>query len=200
MLLRYASSGGSRYHAAMVKPDPLIPPESPLPKIDYYASPAPRPSRWKIGATLTAILMLLLLLPLARMIIGKDGPFFYVLTGRLFLDPFSTDHVGSVLDQPTIGKWYILSGFFSFISLLWMTIIRLISRRSRLTEHLAYALPAAATCFLLLVMLTLPFWWNIQYLSTMGFTLTRLKGLIFGSVLYLLLLAFLIWSLRRPRA
>jgi len=147
----------------------------------------------------TAIIMVVVLVPLAWFGFSSDGPFLHVLSGHLFTGGFDRIHAGSVMDQPTIGKWYVLFGVFSAAAVPYMAVARWISDRRTRVGYWAYAGPAAGVCVCLLIILTMPFYWLLQYIHEMGFTRLRVYGLAYGVGGYLVILGFLYWAARRPR-
>ena len=140
----------------------------------------------------------LIVVPLAGFTVSDDCPFFYVASGRLFTSGFSRDHVGSAMDQPTIGKWLILFTLFTAFVVMSVTVARWASNRDTPAGYWAFAIPTLALCFYAIVILTLPFWWLIQYIDAMGVTPRRIYGLLYGVAGYLSVLAFVYWALRRP--
>jgi hypothetical protein len=143
--------------------------------------------------------MAVVLIPLAWFGFSSDGPFPYVLSGHLFTGGFDRIHVGSALDQPTIGKWYFVFSVFSVAAIPYMAVARRISHRRTRAGYWAYVVPAAGVCVCLLIILTVPFTWLLQYIHEMGFTRRRVYGLAYGIGGYAAILGFLCWAARRPR-
>jgi len=120
----------------------------------------------------------------------------YVLSGRLFTDRFDIVHAGSVLDQPTIGKWLFWFTVITTLSLPYAAMVGWISNRKTPIGRLAFAIPVAVICFLLLCILTWPICWLIQYVHSMGFTPRRIYGLLYASLGVAIMLLLLIWAAR----
>jgi hypothetical protein len=148
----------------------------------------------KLGALGTAVCMVLPLLPLT--LHDALGPCFYVLSGQMLTSQFDPIHAGSVLDQPTIGKWYILCTFFTVVTFPYLAAVRWASARTTWTGYWAFAGPTIIVCFWLLCMLTTAFSWLVQYIYAMGFTTRRVYGLAYGIGAYIVILGFLYWALR----
>lgn len=122
----------------------------------------------------------------------------HVLTGGTLGPDFHRVHVGSALDQPTIGKWYFWFTVLSAILLPYLAMVRWSSDRTSWCGHLAFALPAFATCLMFLCILTLPFDWLLEYINAMGWTVPRAMGLIYGMCGYYVILSFLLWVVWKP--
>jgi hypothetical protein len=162
------------------------------------AEPYARPGR-RLGALGTVILLAAALVPLAWFGLSRDGPFLHVLSGQVFAGRFDASHVGSVLDQPTIGKWYLIFGVFSAAAVPYLVLIRWISHRHSRSGYWAYVLPTVGVCLCLLIIQTMPFTWLLQYIDAMGFTGRRVFALAYGVGGYLAILGFLGWAARPPR-
>ena len=172
---------------------------NPKDKIAVNYARGGRPRFGKLGPIGTAVVMAAALIPLGWFMHSSDGPFLYVVSGRLFAGGFDRSHVGFVLDQPTIGKWYFISTVFAAMVLPYVTVARWVSDRRTRSGHWAFAIPAAALCLYLLILLTVPFWWLIQYIDAMGFTARRIHGLVYGLGGYGMLLGFFIWAVWPPQ-
>jgi len=170
--------------------------------ISYYAGGSSRAH--KGGALATALILMAALVPLACFMHSSDGPFLHVASGRLFASGFDRDHVGTVLDQPTIGKWFLIFTVFAAVVLPYLTIARwlcdrwLCDRRTR-WGYWSFAIPAAALCLYLLITLTVPFYWLLQYIHAMGFTPRRIEGLVYGVASYVILLGFFSLAIWVPK-
>lgn len=166
-----------------------------LPKMGEF------PETHKIGPLGTAAFFAVALVPLSvAAITDKNLPVLYVISGRLFASEFSRDLVGGALDQTTITKWlFLFTWLFSTICLTYVAVARWVSdRRSRL-GYWTFAIPAAVLCLYPLIILTLPFWWLIQYIGAMGLTPRRLYGLLYASAGYITVLSFLCWAIWPPK-
>jgi hypothetical protein len=159
------------------------------------------PETRKIGPLGTAVFFAIALVPLSvAAITDKNLPVLYVISGRLFASEFSRDLVGGALDQTTITKWlFLFTSVFSPICLTCVAATRWASdRRSRL-GYWTFAIPAVVLCLYPLIILTLPFWWLIQYVGAMGFTPKRLYGLLYALGGYITVLSFLCWAIWPPK-
>ena len=123
----------------------------------------------------------------------------YVISGKLFSEPFNKIHAGIALDQPTIGKWLFWFTFMAASSLPYAAGVRWLSNRSNKSGYFAYALAIVILCTFLLCMLSWPLTWLIQYVHSMGFTSNRLIGLIYGTAGVLLVIGFLVWAFIKPK-
>jgi len=160
-----------------------------LPKLGYL------PEARKIGPLGTAIFLAMALVLLASFALG---PFLHVVSGDLFRSEFHRIHVGTVLDQPTIGKWFFLSALFAALAFPYAATARWMSDRSTRLGYWAFAVPTAALCLCLLSILTMPFWWLLQYIHAMGFTEMRIYGVVCGLLGYIVILGFLCWAVWPP--
>jgi hypothetical protein len=110
-----------------------------------------------------------------------------VLGGALFRTPWHIAHAGFSMDQPTIGKWFFWSTVFSGMWMLFAFGASSICISSSQAIRRACALlTTCGTCLYLLV-LTVPFFWTLQYIHTMGFTNRRLIALSWGLVGYIII-------------
>lgn len=123
----------------------------------------------------------------------------YVLSGKLFTERFDIRHAGTVLDQPTIGKWLFWFTVITVLSFPYVVVLRRISDRKSLTGRLAFAVPVAVICVLLLCILTWPLAWLVQYIHSMGFTLNRIFALVYGTAAAIGVILFFIWAVRRSK-
>lgn len=157
-----------------------------------------RPCLARLGPVWITLLMAVALVPLARLGFSRNGPFLYVLSGGLFLSGFNRAHIGGALDQPSITKWYVIFTFFSVLALPYIALLRVFSNRRTPAGYYAYLVAAAAVCVCLLIYLTVPFWWTVQYIAAMGITARRLYALAFGLGGYVAILLFICWAARPP--
>lgn len=137
-----------------------------------------------------ACMVILLALPVLTMFwIWRDAQRvpISVLGGALFRAPWRIAHAGLSMDQPTIGKWYFWSTVFSG---MWIFCAfgasRICMSSSRAIRHVYALLITCGACLYLLV-LTVPFFWTLQYIHTMGFTHRRLIALAWGLVGYIII-------------
>jgi len=123
----------------------------------------------------------------------------YVISGRLFSEPFNKIHAGFALDQPTIGKWLFWFTFMTLSSLPYAAAVRWLSNRRNRGGYFAYGIAIVILCTFLLCILSWPLTWLIQYVNSMGFTSNRLIGLIYGTGGGLLVIGFLVWAFMKPK-
>lgn len=152
----------------------------------------------KLGAVGTGFAIAAVLAPPVWFGLSSDGPFLYVLSGRLFRAGFDRIHAGTVMDQPTIGKWYAIFSVFSGVGFTYMAAVRWFSHRRMRAGYWAYVVPAACVRACLLIILTMPFYWLLQYIHEVGFTTPRVCGLAYGLAGYVAIGGFLCWAARRP--
>lgn len=156
------------------------------------------PETRKVGPLGTAIFLMIALVPLGSFALSEDSPFIYVMSGQLFASQFSRTHVGSALDQPTIGKWLFIFTWFTAMVFPYVAVARWISNRRTRSGYWTFTIPTVALCLCPLTFLTCAFWWLLQYVGAMGFTPARMQGLIYGFGGYIILLGFLYWAVRPP--
>jgi len=123
----------------------------------------------------------------------------YVISGRLFSEKFDTGHAGSVLDQPTIGKWLIAFSVMAGTSLPYAAVVGWLGDRRQKSGRVAFGLCVGILCVFLLCILSWPLLWLIQYVWSMGFTPRRVYGLLYGVAGGLLVIAFLFRASKKPR-
>jgi len=114
----------------------------------------------------------------------------FVLSGKLFSEPFDIIHAGFVLDQPTIGKWLFWFTVMTASSLPYAAAVRWLSNRARESVYLAYAVCAVILGVFLLCILSWPLCWLIQYVASMGFMPRRIYGLLYAVAGGLLVIGF----------
>jgi hypothetical protein len=124
------------------------------------------------------------------------GTFTYVLNGHIFKESWNRVHAGSTLDQPTIGKWYFWFTVFTVIGLFYMTIIYKFCVQKSKLRHWFFAAPLTILCLFFVCLLTIPFWWLIQYVHEIGYTGKRMLGLLYGIGGYLIVLLYYFWVVR----
>ncbi len=127
------------------------------------------------------------------------GPFLHIVSGGLFASAFDPIHTGGALDQPSLHKWFNLFVFFSAMALPYVAAARWMSERGSRLGYWAFAIPTVALCVCLLSILTVPFYWLIQYIGAEGCTFRRLLGLVYGFTGYGVVLVFLCWAVWPPR-
>ncbi|MCK5272619.1 MAG: hypothetical protein KAJ52_08570 [Sedimentisphaerales bacterium] len=161
--------------------------------------PVPRlgeiPEACKIGPWGTALFLTIALVALGSFAIS---PFLSVVSGRLFASHFSRAHIGGALDQPSLHKWYFLFVYFSAQVLPYVAIARWMSNRRTRLGYWTFAIPTVGLCLCLLSILTLPFYWCIQYIGAMGYTCVRVHGVAYGLAGYIVILVFLFWAVWVP--
>jgi len=121
-----------------------------------------------------------------------------VVSGHLFTGSFNRIHAGIYLDQPTIGKWYFLFTLFTVMVIPATALARWINHRKTRLAYWSFVIPTLAFYLYLLLILTIPFSWLIQYIHAMGVTERRICGLLYGLTSYILILAFLYWAIKSP--
>ncbi|MCI0499095.1 MAG: hypothetical protein L0Y36_05380 [Planctomycetales bacterium] len=146
-------------------------------------------------AVLTVFLSVLPLVLLAWVLEeGEPGAFFgtftYVLSGRIFNEGWNRIHAGTVLDQPTIGKWYFWFTVFTVVWLSYMALVRRFCVRRSKLRHGIFAIAITILCLFLVCLLTIPFWWLIQYIHAMGWTPKRFYGVLYAIAGYTAVLWF----------
>jgi hypothetical protein len=110
-----------------------------------------------------------------------------VLGGALFRAPWHIAHAGFCMDQPTIGKWYFWSTVFSGMWMLFTFGASRICISSSQAIRRVYALLTTCGTLFYLLVLTVPFFWTLQYIHTMGLTQRRLIALVWGLVGYIII-------------
>lgn len=110
-----------------------------------------------------------------------------VLGGSMFRTPWHIAHAGFSMDQPTIGKWYFWSTVFSGTWMLFALAASRICLSCSRGIRRVYALLTTCGTFLHLLILTVPFFWTLQYIHGMGFTHRRLIALAWGLVGYIII-------------
>ena len=139
-----------------------------------------------------------LLLAVVPSVVYFNGAIRAVFTGSLFAETFDHSWVGWCLDQSTLqcGYWRytLIAGLLMTHAATARWLGDRTTRRSLWTYRLlAIALFVGPLCYLACV-----YWSLIVYIRTLGFTLLRAYGLVYGLSAALLTLGFLRWALRRP--
>lgn len=122
----------------------------------------------------------------------------YVLSGRLFSEPFNIVHAGFVLDQPTIGKWLFWFSVMAGSSLPYAAAAGWLADRKTPAGRVAFAAGAGVLGVFLLCMLSWPLCWLVQYVASMGCTPRRVLGLAYAIAGGLLVIGFVGWAFRNP--
>lgn len=122
----------------------------------------------------------------------------FIFSGDLFTQSFRIEHAGFVMDQPTIGKYLVIFIFFSLTTFAASIIIRLVSNLKSMPNRLAFGTALILSVFWLFSALSWPTVLLAHYIIDMGWTLTRLAGIIF---IMLSCLALIVWPylLLRPK-
>ena len=135
-----------------------------------------------VGVVITVVLALLPLVVLYKLL-GERlflSRFTAVFNGRLFTASWNRIHAGFTLDQPTIGKWYFWFTVFTVAGLSYMALVRRFCVRWSKLRHWIFVAGLTVLCLFLVCLLTIPFWWLIQYIHAMGWTPKRFYGLLYG--------------------
>ena len=152
----------------------------------------------KIGAVAAFILMLtalLLLISIMRTtyasLVNYDSSLARLISGRAFICGFQ-------YPAGPIKRWYFLVTFFLAIALPYTVLARFLSHRKTRLAYWSFVIPTVAFYLYLLIILTIPFSWLIQYIDAMGFTAKRICGVFYGLAGYVVILGFLWWAVRKP--
>ncbi len=124
----------------------------------------------------------------------------YVISGRLFSEPFNTVHAGFVMDQPTIGKWLFWFSVMAVTSLPWVAAVGWLADRSTPAGRLSFQVGVSLLGVFLLCLLSWPLLWLIQYVWSMGFTPKRVLGLAYALAGGLLVVQSLSCAFRTTKA
>jgi hypothetical protein len=123
----------------------------------------------------------------------------YVLSGKLFSEPFNIIHAGFVLDQPTIGKWLFWFTVMAVSSLPYVSLVGWLADRKTRVGRVAFGVGVSVLGVFLLCILSWPLSWLIQYVCSMGFTPKRIYGLVYAVASGLLVIGYLSWAFRNPK-
>ena len=150
----------------------------------------------KTGVIGTVVLMSLPLIALVYLFGGRFFDIFiYVLSGQLFASTWDPIHAGFALDQPTIGKFFFWFTVLAVFLLPYTAVVRNICAKRTLLQSGTFIIPTTILCLFLLCLLTIPFYWLIQYVDTMGYTPIRTIGLLYGIFGYIVVLSFFSWAI-----
>ena len=152
----------------------------------------------KIGVLAGFVIMfsgLVLLISMMRTtylsLVNYDESLVRIISGRVFICGFQ-------YPSGPIGKWYVLFTIFTVTALPCTVLARWFSQRKSRLAYWSFVIPTVGLYLYLLLILTLPFSWLIQYIARMGFTPKRIYGLFYGIGGYIVILTFLWWAVRRP--
>jgi hypothetical protein len=120
----------------------------------------------------------------------------FVLTGRVFTEPFNTVHAGFVMDQPTIGKWLFWFRVMTATTLPLAVAICRLTDRTTWAGRLACGIFCAVLATMWLCILSWPLCWLVQYLCSLEPTTRRLAGLAYALAGGLAMVGFAVWSFR----
>jgi hypothetical protein len=124
-------------------------------------------------------------------LLNYDESLARLITGRTFICGFQ-------YPAGPIKRWYFLVTFFLAIALPYTVLARFLSHRKTPLAYWSFVIPTVAFYLYLLLILSIPFSWLIQYISAMGFTPRRLYGVFYGLAGYVVILVFLFWAVRKP--
>ena len=174
--------------------------ESSHPILEYGCGAGRR--SFKTGPRGTIAVMALPLVPLAWLTIGLPpipmSPLWRLLSGRLFADrvvPWE-EAIYHTLTPFVVRDFFQYFAIIAVPTLAYVAAARWLSDRSTPGGRRAFAVPAVAICACLVVLLTIPFAWLVQYTTSMGLTQARANGLLCGVAGYAVILAFAWWSVR----
>jgi hypothetical protein len=163
----------------------------------------PKYFRQSIGSLGTLILVLP---PIIAVMPSVNELFFDTMRGPIaFIKYIMSDGrfdrslAGFVMDRPTIGKWLFWFTVETMWSIPYMAIVAWVSNRKKMSTHIVYCFAAIFICGVLLCTLMLPAKWLVQYVHDMGYTPTRIFGLIYCIVSGVFVLGFLWWLGRQPK-
>ena len=153
----------------------------------------------KIGTVVAFILMLTALLLLVWLmrttylsLVNYDTSLVRIISGRVFICGFK-------YPAGPIKRWYSLVVLFLAIVIPYTVLARCLSHRKTRLAYWSFVIPTTILYLYLLLILTLPFSWLIQYINTMGFTPRRIYALFYGLGGYIIILTFLYWVIRKPK-
>jgi hypothetical protein len=141
---------------------------------------------------------LFLLIAISPVVLLGWAPFKYIISGNLFTSTFSRYRISGALDQSGISKYFFLFMYTGFQSSAFAAIARWAANRKTRLGYWTFIIPVFIMCIFLLSILTMPFYWLIQYIQAMGYTKMRITGLIYGAGGYLTVIAFFIWCAWPP--
>ena len=153
--------------------------------------PIPRlaelPTRHKTGPLATAVF---LTMPLLGFGWSALGPVHYVLSGQLFASGFDRAHR---------GPWFVYFACFGAFVYACVASARWMSDRTTRLGYWAFAIPSVVLVLSTLSMLTIPFYWLLQYIDAMGYTDRRAAGVAYSLAAYVVVLAFACWAVWPPK-
>jgi hypothetical protein len=97
-----------------------------------------------------------------------------------------------------ISRWYFIVTVLTAIALPYTVLARFFSHRKTRLAYWSFVIPTAALYLYLLIILTIPFSWLIQYIDAMGFTAKRIYGVFYGLGGYVVVLGLLWWAVCKP--
>jgi len=124
---------------------------------------------------------------------------FYVFSGRLFASQWNPIHGAKSFDQPTVGKYYMIFTMMTVIVVPYLAIVRKLSARRTRLEYWTFVIPTAILCLFLLCLLTIAFYWLIQWIDAAGRTSGRTYAQLYGLGGYIIVLGFFFWAIRPPK-
>jgi hypothetical protein len=116
-------------------------------------------------------------------------PFLSLLSGRFLsdrVDPYSLYNAYR-LTPITIKQWFHVFVIFAAVIIPHLAVAQWISNRNTSLGYWVFAICKGALHICMLCILTLPYYWLIQYTVSMGITFKRILGLLFGLVGYVAL-------------
>ena len=146
----------------------------------------------KIGPVASFILMLTAVLLLVAIMGNTHASIPNLTTGKPFV-------LGFQYPSRPIHLWYGLFTIFTAIAIPFTVLARCLSHRKTRFAYRSFAITTTALYVYLLIILTIPFCWLIQYIEAMGFTPKRIYGLFYGLGGYVVILGFLWWAVRKPK-
>jgi len=151
------------------------------------------PEQKKTGAMTTALLLTLILVPLA---LYARPAVVAVFTGALFSGSFDPRWTGWALDQSTIQTLFWRFTYLAILAASQVAATRHIACRETRVGYWSFVAPVIALFLLLLLYLSCVIHSLIVYVHTLGFTSLRVYGLLYGIACYVALFAFLRWAIR----
>ena len=158
----------------------------------------------KLGVVGTAILMGLLLALMAWMFSGENmrNMLYHVVSGRLFAvfaEQWDTTSPHWYLDLPNPGRGYVAFAVIAVIVLPYVALVRKICARRTRLEYWTFVIPTAFLCLFLLCLLTIGFYWLIQWIDAVGRTTRKTYHQLYGVGGYIVVLGFFCWAIRPPK-
>lgn len=153
------------------------------------------PRSGPVGAVALLAVLLSLLIRLAW------RPWLEILSGNLFVSrvlPWSQGNEYG-LHPYQIHRWLMLWAVMTAMALPYVAMTRWVCDRRSRRVRVTFAIGATLVGLCLLVLLSRPAFWLLQYTWSIGVTVRRLEGLAFVLAGYVGTGAFLMWALRSPR-